>query len=182
LISSEQEQRQKSRTEGITFRLDEKVIRGLRKEADERQISCNTLAAQIFNNHLDWNANAAKAGMVSFPKSLLIKLMEGHSDDEISEIAKYMAKKEVADIILLLRNNYNPKAFLEVVESWARASGFPLKHNVEGDKHTYVIQHDMGDGWSLYLAKVFEFVFEQIGTKKPEFHVTNNTFVFKAEL
>ncbi|HEX9678217.1 hypothetical protein [Nitrososphaera sp.] len=181
-IQAEEEQRRKSRTEGITFRLDENVIRALRKQAEQKQVSVNTLAAQIFNSHLDWNANAGRAGMVSFPKSLLIRLVEGHSNERIIEIAKYMAQKEVADIILLLRNNYTPETFLDVVESWAEASGFPFNHHVERDRHVYVIQHDMGDGWSLYLAKVFEYVFEEIGTKKPEIKVTNNTFVLKTEL
>jgi hypothetical protein len=129
MLNDPAQESQKIKTEGITFRFRVDVINELRKEADEKQLSCNTLISQIIKNHQEWNANASKAGMVSYPRSLLIKLMEGHSDEQITEIALYMAKKQIGDIILLLRNNYNTEAFLDVVRSWAKASGFPLTYN-----------------------------------------------------
>lgn len=172
----------KRQTEGITFRFDSGVIHELKREATEKRINCNTLVSQIVSNHLEWDANASRAGMVSFPRQLLIKLIEGRTDEQIADVALYMARMVMADVTILLRKSYNPRTFMDVIEWWARVSGFPLRHDIEAETHVFVIQHDMGAGWSLYLAKLFEFVFDEIGTKKPEFQTTNNTVVLKVEL
>lgn len=46
--------------------------RKLHNDAKKKQVSLNTLANQIFNQYIDWNASVAEAGLVSFPRPLLI--------------------------------------------------------------------------------------------------------------
>ena len=172
----------KAGTESVTFRLAKELLTTIKKEAEQKEISTNTLVTQVLRHHVDWNSNAAKAGLLSFPRSLLVKLMEGYDQEEIARIAKQVATKDVADITLLLRSDYSIESFLHVVRSWITACGFPFQQSVTGSEHTYVIQHDMSMKWSKYFADVFESVFEQIGSARPEFRLTDNTFVFKVKL
>jgi hypothetical protein len=47
------------------------------------------------------------------------------------------------------------------------------------NRHAYVIQHDMGKKWSLYLASLYHFLFDELGVKKKmEFVKTENTLAF----
>jgi hypothetical protein len=42
-----------------------------------------------------------------------------------------------------------------------------------------VIEHDMGMNWSLYLANLYQFLFDELGVnKKIEFDKTQNTLAF----
>jgi hypothetical protein len=109
---------------------------------------------------------------------LLSKLINRLPEKEISSIAEYIAKNETKDFVLLLRNEYNIESALDVIETWIRISGYPYRHDVSYTRHAYVIQHDMGKNWSLYLAEVYRFLFEDFGLKKVEFDLTPNTLDF----
>ena len=84
----------------VTLRFDSRMLDELRKESEHRRVSLNTLATQIFRTHSEYGAMSAKAGMVSFHKSLLIRLMERLSEDEIAKLSEYIAKNEMKDTIL----------------------------------------------------------------------------------
>jgi hypothetical protein len=44
-----------------------------------------------------------------------------------------------------------------------------------------VIQHDIGKNWSLYLAQLYRFLFEEFGLKRVEFDLSHNTLYFAVE-
>ena len=48
----------------------------------------------------------------------------------------------------------------------------------------YVIQHDMGIKWSIYLASIYQFLFEELRKDKRriEFEKTENTLAFTVDV
>jgi hypothetical protein len=138
----------------------------------------NTLVSQILRQHTHWHSNAAKAGFISERKALLINLIDRLSEKEIADVAEDIAKKETKDFVLLLRNQYNIESSLDVIETWIRISGHPYRHEVSHTKHSYIIQHDMGRNWSLYLAELYQYLFEEFELKKVDFDVNANTLDF----
>ncbi|HEU4444436.1 MAG TPA: hypothetical protein VFR94_07180 [Nitrososphaeraceae archaeon] len=169
---------QQHQSESITFRLDNTILNKLHHEAEQKDISVNTLVSHIIRSHIDWHSNAAKAGFVTVRRGLLSNLINRLSEKEISSIAEYIAKTETKDFILLLRNEYNIESALDVVETWIKISGYPYRHDVNHTQHAYVIQHDMGKNWSLYLAELYRFLFEEFGLKRVEFDLNPNTLDF----
>ena len=165
-------------SESITFRLDNTILNELHREADQKDISVNTLVSHITRMHVDWHSNAAKAGFVTVRKGLLTNLINRLSEKEISSVAEYIAKNETKDFVLLLRNEYNIESALDVIETWIKISGYPYRHEVNYTQHKYVIQHDMGRNWSLYMAELYGFLFEEFGLKKVNFDTTHNTLAF----
>ena len=128
--------------------------------------------------HVDWYSNAAKAGFVSVRRGLLSNLINRLPEKEISSIAENIAKNETKDFVLLLRNEYNIESALDVIETWIKISGHPYRHEVSYNRHSYVIQHDMGRNWSLYMAEQYRFLFEAFELKKVDFDINYNTFDF----
>jgi hypothetical protein len=169
-------------SESITFRLDSTILDKLHREAEQKDISVNTLVSHIIRRHIDWHSNAAKAGFVTVRKGLLSRLVNRLSEKEISSIAEYIAKKETKDFVLLLRNEYNIKSALDVIETWIKISGYPYRHEVMYTLHSYVIQHDMGRNWSLYIAELYRFLFEEFGLKRVEFDLNHNTLDFIVDI
>jgi hypothetical protein len=165
-------------SESITFRLDSTILNKLHREAEQNDISVNTLVSHIIRRHIDWHSNAAKAGFVTVRRGLLISLINRLSEKEISSIAEYIAKNETKDFVLLLRNKYNIESALDVIETWIKISGYPYRHDANYTRHSYVIQHDMGKNWSLYLAELYRFLFEEFGLKRAEFDINHNTLDF----
>ena len=86
----------------VTLRFDGQTLESLRKEAEQKRISLNTLASQIFKTHTEFSGAAAKAGMVSFPKSLLVRLMDKLSEDEVKRLSEEIAKNEMKDTLLMI--------------------------------------------------------------------------------
>jgi hypothetical protein len=165
-------------SESITFRLDNTILNKLHHEAEQKDISVNTLVSHIIRSHIDWHSNATKAGFITVRKGLLSNLINRLSEKEISSIAEYIAKTETKDFVLLLRNEYNIESALDVVETWIKISGYPYRHDVNFTLHSYMIQHDMGKNWSLYLAELYRFLFEEFGLKKVEFDLNHNSLDF----
>lgn len=171
----------KIETEGISLRLDSRILDGLKQEAKLKQVSTNILASQIFKQHLDWHTNAAKAGFIAVRRGMLTKLLEKISEEEAMDVAKFVAKNESRDFVLFMRNEYDMDAAMEVVETWLRISGYPYTHRVKFGRHSYVIQHDMGRKWSIYLSEVYRFIFEDFGQKNARLNFTENTLHIQFE-
>ena len=166
----------------VTLRFDSRMLDELRKESEHRRVSLNTLATQIFRTHSEYGAMSAKAGMVSFHKSLLIRLMERLPEDEIAKLSEYIAKNEMKDTILLIKKRYDAAAFVDFIEAWSRVSGFEYRHDVSDNTHSFVIQHDMGKRWSVYIANLIRHVFSDIGAKWVDFQSTDNTVTFNVDV
>jgi hypothetical protein len=174
----EANKQQQHQSESITFRLDSIILNKLHHEAEQKDISVNTLVSHIIRRHIDWHSNSAKAGFVTVRKGLLANLINRLPEKEISSIAEYIAKNETKDFVLLLRNEYNIESALDVIETWIKISGYPYRHEVNYTRHSYVIQHDMGKNWSLYMAELYRFLFEEFGLKRVEFDLNYNTLDF----
>lgn len=173
------------RTSGVTFRLDDSLLYKLRKESAQKQVSLNTLASQIFQSHADYEIFASRAGMVSFPKTLLIRIMDGLDDDRLASLSEYIAENEIKDLILLMNGEYSINAFLRTIESWLRVTGFPYRHEVAPENsyiHTFVINHGMGKRWSLYFQKLFTYCLNNLGYNSDGYEVTDSSIAFKIDL
>jgi hypothetical protein len=178
IMEKKEVKQQQHQSESITFRLDSTILNKLHHEAEQKDISVNTLVSHIIRRHIDWHSNAAKAGFVTVRRGLLSNLINRLPEKEISSIAEYIAKHETKDFVLLLRNEYNIESALDVIETWIKISGHPYRHEVNYTRHSYVIQHDMGRNWSLYMAEQYRFLFEEFGLKRVEFDINDNTLDF----
>jgi hypothetical protein len=177
-----------SRVSGTgTFRLDVDLLDGLKEEAEQKRTSLNTLVSQVLRSHAEYHTFSSKGGMISMPKNLLIRLMERLSEQEVIALSEHIAKNDLKDTVLMMKSNYTADSVMDFIESWTRVGGYPYRHHVENNsdgkserKHTFVMQHDMGERWSLYFLELFRFAFQQTGVRL-NFQHTANTITFEAE-
>jgi len=173
------------KSESVTFRIESEALRNLRREAGQKDISTNTLVNKLIKDHLNWHSNAAKAGFISVRRPFLAKIAKYLPEQEIISLAEYVAKTTNKDSILLMKNEYTIKSALDLLESWIKISDFPYRHEETNDqkKHSYVIQHDMGIRASIYLASLFQFLFDELGQNKMiEFDKTESTLAFTIDI
>lgn len=139
-------------TKPVTFRLSKEKLERLRKVADDRNISPNTLVNQILKAYLDWHNLAPRAKLYYLPKSFLVRLLNELTNDELSELSRDVAKSDLVDISLFLRGGFTIASMSEIAETWLRVAQMPHRIEVTEGIYKIIIDHDMGHKYS-YLVK-----------------------------
>jgi predicted DNA-binding ribbon-helix-helix protein len=182
--NTDSNEKTRRRTESITFRLESEILAKLRQEAKRKDVSVNTLVSQIAKQYTNWYSTSAQAGFISVRKPLILKLLESQSEEQIKLLAKYVAFSSNKDFLLMLRRKYNIHSALDMIETWVNASGYSYSHNTEdldysNRLHSFIVQHNMGMKWSVYLAELYKNLFEEFEVRNAQFDMTDSTLAFE---
>ena len=165
--------------ENITFRLDKDILDRISFEAEQKGVSMNSVAQNVFSDYFDWSAYAPKAGMIPIHKTVLSMMVDKLPEKDIIEIADLFGKVKVKNMILVLKNDYNARAFLDVFESWLKSSSVSFMKNINHDAEIYTVTHELGIKWSLYLSHMLQVIFNDMGLKKVTIEKTDDIVMFK---
>jgi len=172
----------KDPTRSITYRLPEKLVNELETEASMKSISQNVLVKQILDRYIQWDRFSDKIGMIPVPKKILIALgdeLDGRDIDEIINLMFPMIK----DTVMFIKGGYDIKRCIETLEDYMQASGMNSDHRIEGDLHTFLIQHDLGMKWSVFTEQLLTQVFRNfLPDMDLKFQTTENTVILTAPL
>lgn len=166
-------------TRSITYRLPEKLVNELETEASQKNTSQNVLVKQILERYVEWDRFSTKIGMIPVPKSILKSLgdeLDGQDIDEIINLIFPMIK----DTVLFIKGGYDLRRCIETLEDYMTASGMNSDHRVEGDIHSFIIQHDLGIKWSVFTEQLLSQVFRSfVPDKELKFQTTESTVVLQ---
>ena len=167
-------------TETITFRLDNDTLEKIRNVAKSENTSLNALVNRILESYIEWDLDAPHAGWALMPKLFLIELVKEVDNDKISKIMSKLSKTMSKEMDLYMKGKHNLDTWLSMIRGRCERSGFNLKEFRQDDKIELVMQHDMGEKWSVYFKAFYENVFYDLGVKT-SFDYTENTLVIKLE-
>ena len=188
---------QSKKTRSVTFRLDSRVIDEIQAEADNREISLNVLVNQVLKRYAEWDRYENKIGMMPVPRVILSHLVDkcmsvakssgikdvNHYRDEIIKQAAELAFTLMKDSVLFMKKQYNLWVVLSVLEEYMKVSGIKSDHKLEGSrKHVFIIQHELGENWSLFTKELLALIFEKLANVKAEINVTPNTTIAEVVL
>ena len=183
------------KTKSITFRLDTKVIEELQREADQGEISLNVMVNQVLRRFVEWDRYENKLGMIPIPKSMLSTLidetMQLASDAKIQDLESYRTKivnnaaetalNVMKDSVLFMRKDYSFWTVLDVLREYMKVAGIMSDHRIEaGRKHVFIIQHELGENWSLFAKELLSKIFVELAKVKADISTTPKTV--KAEV
>ncbi|MGB9003065.1 MAG: hypothetical protein WCC52_04595 [Nitrosotalea sp.] len=94
---------------------------------------------------------------------MLSKLLEKFTHDEIDSIAASMARTNNKDTVLRFTNQFDVLNTLKTLDEWLRMTGFPYSYEVDDSIHKFIVLHDLGSKWSLYMAKLLASTMNQFG-------------------
>ncbi len=152
----------KKDTESITLRLDRKLVRALKKHAQNSEIGINTLANQIFKGFVEWDMTATKAGWAVMQRDVLKELFNELTEEKLKEIAVRTADNTV-DIRLNMTGEDTLEAFYLILRGRLKRSGFRYSESQDGDVKRIVIQHDMSEKWSIFFKTHYQRMLERMG-------------------
>ena len=191
-INKNSDQSKKS-TRSVSFRLDSKVIDEMQKEANQNEISLNVLVNQTLKKYTEWGRYENKIGMMPVPKLMLSSLIDRAIEiatkngilndttidpyrDQIITEAATTAYSLMKDAVLFMKKDYNLWTVLSVLQEYMKVSGINSDHQIgAGRKHIFVIQHELGENWSLFTKELLTQIFESLAQVRAEFRITPNT-------
>ncbi|MFZ1076252.1 MAG: hypothetical protein WAN47_02350 [Nitrosotalea sp.] len=133
----------------------------------------------ILENYSNWSLHNAE--FIPIRKALLSKLLEKFTHEEIDSIAANMAQTRNKDTVLRFTTQFDVLNTLKTVDEWLRMTGFPYSYEVEGSIHRFIVLHDLGSKWSLYMAKLLVGTLNQFGLI-PKYEYTDKILSITVDL
>jgi hypothetical protein len=164
-LTKKQSQSKKEKTRTTTYRVPEKILQELESESSSKKISQNVLVNQILEKYIRWDGFIEKIGMVHVPKEILQKLGDEMDAKEINTIVDTL-KSVIKNDVMYIKGRYEQKPCLETLEYYVRATGMNSDHRVEGPLHHFIIQHDLGMKWSLFVQQMLSEIFHEFLPEK----------------
>jgi hypothetical protein len=89
----------------------------------------------------------------------------------------------IKDSALLMKRTYNLWTVLEILQEYMKVSDMKSDHRIEaGNNHVFMIQHELGENWSLFTKELLNLIFENLASARPEVSITSNTIIAKVIL
>lgn len=172
----------KDPTRSITYRLSEKLIAELETEASQKGISQNVLVKQILEKYVKWDRFSQKIGLIPVPVGILQSLGDDLDGQDIDEIINLIFPT-IKDTVMFIKGGYDLKRCIETLEDYMRASGMNSDHRVNGNVHSFLIQHDLGTKWSVFTEQLLKQVFRSfLPDKELDFQTTDSTVILNVSL
>jgi len=163
----------------FSISLSKEVLDRLRIVAKRESMSVNNLINQTLENYSNWSLHNTE--FIPIRKALLSRLLEKFTHEEIDSIAASIARTSNKDTVLRFTNQFDVLNTLKTWDEWLRLTGFPYSHEVEGSIHRFIVLHDLGSKWSLYMAKLLASTMNQFGII-PTYEYTDKILSFTVDL
>jgi predicted AAA+ superfamily ATPase len=93
----------------------------------------------------------SQAGIIPFAKPVVTELLANMSKDEITNLAKNVAKSAVQDIMVVMKGKIDLDSFLSWFETLMKKAFIEINHTTENNDstHRYTVKHNLGENWAL---------------------------------
>ncbi len=126
----------------------------------------------------------SQAGTMPLAKPVVAELLTNMSKDEITNLAKNVAKTAVQDILVVMKGKIDLDSFLSWFETLMKKAFIEINHTVEnnGNTHGYIVKHNLGENWALLVKNLLQIIFnDMLGISIDIISLSNTILVFQFE-
>jgi hypothetical protein len=141
--------------------------------------------------YVEWGRYEHKLGMMPVPKHFFSSLIQetiSLAESNGVSIAPYKEKlikysAEVAfstiqESAILMRKKSDLWSVLSILQEYMKVSGITSDHRIEeGKKHIFIIQHELGEYWSLFAKELLDLIFYNLANVRAEIHITQKSII-----
>lgn len=179
VIRNNSRQNPGSGSESITLRFEKSTLNELRKEAELKLESVNTLMNQIIKSYTLWHKPAASTGLIYINKYLYRDILESLSDEQAKEVADKFVRHYFIDMIEMFDSTVSIDTYIDVLLKWIEISEFKYRIYDDGqlDYTKYKIQFDLGLKFSQFMANIIKNMMESLGQTGIKVEVTEHLVI-----
>ena len=162
----------------ISFRIDEDYLKELREEAQEKKVSLNTLAHQIFGEYIEWQRYVERFGIVSMSKDAFKYILDSLDDKQVIKLATTIGQKAPKEFILFKWKNLDSENTVNFIKMYFGHCGYgryDYSKDIENSNYTFSIHHDFGRKGSLFLKSFLETLLKSTLQKDCQSIITENS-------
>jgi len=125
--------------------------------AEEKRISLNTLANQIFGNYAEFDTYAEKFGILKISTDTFRRILAVMPQKDLMLVASTGGSQEAKEFILFKWKEVNHETVVEFIKTYFGYCGYG-RCDIEsrGSKTMVSVHHDLGENGSLYLKHYLE--------------------------
>jgi len=146
--------KQKNRTIGRSFRINEQWLNTLNEEAERAGISSNALINKILQDYCRYQRYFKRLDGIALTQKGFSRIVEACSKEALVDAAK-KAEESALDVFrtIQLRNNREDLIFFVTTILAEYANWFKCEHYVINNKEYFHLRHNLGEKWSIYIAE-----------------------------
>ncbi len=169
----------KNKTSIVSVRVTEDIKNKLEAESKLHSITLNALIGQIITKHVSWDRFVQDIGFVSITRQFFRATLNYIDDEIIKTIAVSTCRSALRDAMLFVTGKVSVPSFIEILDLWLTNSSIPFRHYSENGIDKYIIQHELGNKWTIYLVTVISSMLNEMGYKMDKQEVTEQTIAFQ---
>ncbi len=152
----------------VSFRVNNELKELLQSECDIKQITLNQLLNKIVKKHVKWDRFAEEIGLVFLSKPIFRNLLSKIEDKDLQILASTFCRGTLKDATMFQKGKIDFPSILETIDIWLENSHIPFRRF---GTSKYVIRHDLGKKYSLYLFTAVSTLLSDVGygTKRDNF-------------
>ena len=132
--------------------------------------------------YVEWGAITPAIQIIPISASLVSKLLKNNTEDQLRKIARENTEEHLIENLLMLKNDESIEAYLEAIQNWCDAAGFPITSREKNDVTNYTIRHNQGTKYSAFSEESIKSSIELLTGKKANIKHTVNSVSFWIEV
>lgn len=166
----------------ISFRLPTNTITEIKSEAENKNVSLNSIISNILDKYVQWDTHLKEMELFPLPKFVLQQLIDHISTNTLEKFVESFYEF-IKESTLLTKNEYSFEQCMIFLQSYIDEFGFHSKHVIENSIHHYTIRHKLGIKWSVFLESLAKRIFSDfIEEKNYKFLLTPSTIKISIKL
>jgi len=114
------------KTESSSFRLNKDVFTEFKKHAKKQNLTTNSLINKIMKEYMEWGSIIPSIQVIPVSASLIAELLKNNTEEQLRKISRKHTEEHLVENLLMLKNEESIEAYLEAIQNWCDAAGFPI--------------------------------------------------------
>jgi hypothetical protein len=165
----------------ISVRVSDEVKNALILESELEGVTLNTMIGKILLRHVEWDQFSAGVGFVMTTKPFLRNVLDTLSDVELKKLAMTICRTAFVDAVIFITGSLTIVNFLKVLQLWLSVSRIHFRHVLQDGKDKFIVQHELGEKWSLYFSTLMGSILNEIGYRPVDIASTQQSISFVIE-
>jgi hypothetical protein len=151
----------------------------MRKLAEDRGVSVNFLTSKALQRFVEWDSFAEKFGFVDLPASMVAKMMEYLSEDQMRTLGRWMGGQLLREYVLFWFKEVSLATVLEAFPRLVAKHGriFEFEDHQDSSSRTIIIKHGRGPKISIFYVEVLSTALDKLLGIKAKIESTDNQVV-----
>jgi hypothetical protein len=168
--------KEKRKTVGRSFRIDEEWIKVLNEEAEKQGISANSLLNRLLQQYA-YLRYMLRYGAITLTRKGFFAILKSCPEDKVRENGRNAGSTITRDMLLTMGAAPDYSFVILLVKKILSefAGWFECDHHIKRDKEILHFRHDLGIKWSIYVEAAASETFSSVLGKKVTTEISDSS-------